>query len=351
MAEIIEDRVRESSTSVGTGDFVVSGAAPGFRTFSSVCPIGSTFYAAIVAVDVNNSPTGQWEVGYYTYSAANTITRGIVLSNSLGNTERIDFTAGDKHVFLNLSAYQIKHFAANPSPSGVTPFGQDASLYTALTFSDEFNGSALDANKWNKKLWYDADDPVQNFSVSSGNLNIWPDTGYVARSIDTDGKYYQTYGFFEAEMKLPIGRGVRPVFWLLSHDTDARPEINIMHAYCGAVAEGYANSSYEPIDYNVYTRIPDLTIVGDSRMTPTFSAQLLSSGFHKYGARWDSTGVTYFFDGVQIARHNTTQLSQRMYMILSLDYFRLSGVPNTADTPQGIGNSFAINYVRVWQLV
>ena len=65
-------------------------------------------------------------------------------------------------------------------------------------------------------------DPTPNYGVSNGSLKMWPVAGSQYkrdyRHVTTDGKYHQTYGYFEMEAKLPYGRGPWPAFWLLNHD-------------------------------------------------------------------------------------------------------------------------------------
>jgi hypothetical protein len=99
MAHVTADRVRDTSTSTGTGNFTVSGSAPtGFRTLSAVLSVADTFYYAIQSQGLN-----EWEVGLGTYSSANVFTRTTVLSSSNAGAA-VTFSAGTKDVFLTLAA-------------------------------------------------------------------------------------------------------------------------------------------------------------------------------------------------------------------------------------------------------
>lgn len=99
MALIIKDRVRETSTTVGTGTFTLAGAVAGFQSFAAIGNSNTTFYTI---VDAN---TGAWEVGIGTYtSSGTTLSRDTVLANSLGTTAKIDFAAGTKDVFVTYPA-------------------------------------------------------------------------------------------------------------------------------------------------------------------------------------------------------------------------------------------------------
>ncbi len=104
---VIADRVKETSTTTGTGAFTLSGAATGFVAFSSACAVGDTCYYCIQAVDASNLPTGDWEVGLGTYSSANTLARTTVLASSNANAI-VTFSAGGKQVSLVQPAAQVK---------------------------------------------------------------------------------------------------------------------------------------------------------------------------------------------------------------------------------------------------
>ena len=78
----VADRVKETTTSNGTGPLTLAGAMVGYRAFSSVCAVGDTCHYALQAVAASGIATGDWEVGIGTYSAANTLTRSSILASS-----------------------------------------------------------------------------------------------------------------------------------------------------------------------------------------------------------------------------------------------------------------------------
>ena len=89
MAHITADRVRDTTTTTGTGALTVSGSAPsGYSTFSGVLSTGDTFYYA-----VQHQAASEWEVGLGTYSSANTITRTTVYSSSNAGSA-VNFSSG-----------------------------------------------------------------------------------------------------------------------------------------------------------------------------------------------------------------------------------------------------------------
>lgn len=105
MAFVIADRVKETSTTTGTGALTLAGAMLGFQSFSSKCAVGDTVFYGVQAVDVQGGPSGEWECGLGTYSAANTLTRTTVTSSS-NSDAAVSFSAGTKHVYISMPATQ-----------------------------------------------------------------------------------------------------------------------------------------------------------------------------------------------------------------------------------------------------
>jgi hypothetical protein len=102
MAWQCADRIKETTTTTGTGAITLGGAMLGFRAFSSVCSVGDTAYYALQGVDANGNPTAVWEVGIGTYSAASTLTRTTVLASS--NANAAVTLAGTTQVWMDAPA-------------------------------------------------------------------------------------------------------------------------------------------------------------------------------------------------------------------------------------------------------
>lgn len=96
MALVLADRVKETTTSTGTGTVTLAGASTGYQSFS-VIGNGNTTYYAIVG-------TTEWEVGIGTYtSSGTTLSRDTVLSSS-NSGSLVNFSAGAKDVFVTYPA-------------------------------------------------------------------------------------------------------------------------------------------------------------------------------------------------------------------------------------------------------
>jgi hypothetical protein len=76
VALVLKDRVKESTTTSGTGTLTLTGAQTGFQTFSSAVGNGNTTYYTIQATG-----SAIWEVGLGTVGAG-TLSRDVVLSSS-----------------------------------------------------------------------------------------------------------------------------------------------------------------------------------------------------------------------------------------------------------------------------
>lgn len=100
----LKDRVKQTSTTTGTGDIALSGTIASFDAFASALGTGDQFPYEIHAVDSAGVPTGDWEVGFATFNAgATSFSRDEVIASSTG-TAKVNFAAGTKHVSLTMPA-------------------------------------------------------------------------------------------------------------------------------------------------------------------------------------------------------------------------------------------------------
>jgi len=96
MALVLADRVKETTTTTGTGTVTLAGAATGFQTFAAVGDGNSTYYTIEDGTD--------WEVGIGTYTTSGTtLSRTTILSSS-NSGSLVNFSAGAKNVFVTYPA-------------------------------------------------------------------------------------------------------------------------------------------------------------------------------------------------------------------------------------------------------
>ncbi len=121
MAFIVKDRVRETSTTTGTGPLILAGAVTGFQGFSSIGNGNTTHYCIAGAAD--------WEVGVGTVviSGSTVLQRTSVLASSNGGS-LVNFSSEPKQVFVTFpanssSGVDIQEFTTPGSYTWVKPVG------------------------------------------------------------------------------------------------------------------------------------------------------------------------------------------------------------------------------------
>ena len=98
MPLVLKDRVKETTTTTGTGTITLAGAVSGYQSFSVIGNANTTYYTIVDAA------TGAWEVGIGTYtSSGTTLSRDTVLESS-NSGSFVNFGAGTKDVFVTYPA-------------------------------------------------------------------------------------------------------------------------------------------------------------------------------------------------------------------------------------------------------
>ena len=125
MALVINDRVKETSTTTGTGTFTLAGAETGFETFSTAIGNTNTTYYAI-----SLRGGSEFEVGLGTVGAG-TLARTTIISSS-NSDNAVDFSAGTKDVFCTLPASKAVFKNASDVIEGVPSNGFVIAMSIAL---------------------------------------------------------------------------------------------------------------------------------------------------------------------------------------------------------------------------
>jgi len=114
MALVLADRVKETTTTAGTGTVTLLGASTGYQSFAVVGNGNTTYYT------IAGQTTSEWEVGIGTYTlSGTTLARTTVLANSAGTQPTaLTFSVGTKDVFVTYPAGYAVPASNNPGTSG-----------------------------------------------------------------------------------------------------------------------------------------------------------------------------------------------------------------------------------------
>ena len=126
MALVINDRVKVTSTTTGTGAFALGTVAVGFEDFTAIGNNNTTYYT------IFNQGTTEWEVGLGTLDGTSAnLTRTTIISSS-NSDAAVTFTGGTKDVFCTLPASKAVYLDADGVPVGAASNGFAVAMAIAL---------------------------------------------------------------------------------------------------------------------------------------------------------------------------------------------------------------------------
>lgn len=243
-----------------------------------------------------------------------------------------------------------------------------------LVMSDEFDvDGAPNSNLWTYDL---GDGTAQGLPAGWGNneLQVYTDNsenvevqngllvltaregasgGYTSARIKTQGLFEQQYGRFEARIKLPLGKGLWPAFWLLGSDCDTNPwpacgEIDIME-YLGDDPTSIFGTVHGP-GYSGGESISKEYVLANDRF---------DTDFHIFGIEWSPNQINYYVDSV-LYQTITPQMvddetdgdgtwvfnNQPFYIILNIAVG--GNLPGSPDSNTSFPQRMLVDYVRVY---
>jgi beta-glucanase (GH16 family) len=239
-----------------------------------------------------------------------------------------------------------------------------------LVWSDEFdgaNGTPADSAKWRHEIggggWGNDEleyytDRIENSFQENGNLVIravkenYKGRKYTSARLLTRETFAQTYGRFEARIKIPAGRGLWPAFWLLGSDFNQREdnwpecgEIDIMENI-GSEPSVIHGSMHGPGYYE------------DEAITAAFSFpdyRKFSADYHVFAVEWEKDAVRFFVDGDNYQTITKKEVLTYGKWVFDKPFFILLNVAVGGDWP-GRPNqttvfpqSMYVDYVRVYK--
>lgn len=238
-----------------------------------------------------------------------------------------------------------------------------------LVWRDEFKGSSrLDPGKWafviggngfgNRELEYYTDRP-QNVRLDQGMLIIEAiqenytgadgvARGFTSGRIHTQGKFSQTYGRFEARIKIPSGQGIWPAFWMLGDGSEKWPD-------CGEI-DIMENIGREPSTVHGTIHGPGYSGadgIGGPYSLP--AGQTLSHDFHVYAIEWEPDVIRWYLDDKLYKTLTPADLPKGTRWVYGHPFYILLNLavggnwPGRPDETTVLPQSMYVDYVRVYQ--
>lgn len=235
-----------------------------------------------------------------------------------------------------------------------------------LVFADEFDGEALDSERWNTCHWWDdegctiiTNDELEWYvpeqvTVADGLLHLTVDRRtveasngntyeYVSGMISSGPPVYRdtakfafTYGTVEARVHAPAGIGHWAAVWLLAASSYHLPEIDIVEILGEDPAEmvmSFHPSEGDGDRQQSRVRLPD---------------EEFGDGWLDLRLDWYPGQLVWYVNGVELFRYEGADVpDEPMYVIVNLAEGGVSPGPPSAETV--FPASLLVDYVRVWQ--
>ena len=192
-----------------------------------------------------------------------------------------------------------------------------------LVWRNEFKGTTLDPAKWhtgyapkvhplgcnNERQSY----APENVTLRDGHLILRAERKtregmpFTSGMISSHDKFSREYGWFEARMRLPKGKGMWPAFWMLPQSKAWPPELDIME-HKGRLPNRAFLTLHEKQPGTWRTKS-----TGKEWDGPDFTAD-----FHTFALEWLPDGLRWYVDGIERHRWNGKADFGPMYLILNL---------------------------------
>jgi len=179
MALVLKDRVKETTTTTGTGSFSLAGAVTGYDSFGQIGSGNTTYYA--VYLDGGS----EWEVGIGTYTAPSTLSRDTILASSNSGSV-VTFSAGQKTIWCDYPAGKAVYTDSLGSISQTIVNVSGITGDIATPDSITFDTAAAETSAVAKLFWDDGDGVLSN-GLKGGNVTLQIGTQEYARVYNDSG--------------------------------------------------------------------------------------------------------------------------------------------------------------------
>lgn len=230
-----------------------------------------------------------------------------------------------------------------------------------LAFNEDFEGTELPADKWNRCYpsgqpdgcsnapelqWYQSD----NVNVKDGLLHLTAEkenkngfnytsgmvtTGPLEKHAGQANRFAFKYGYVEARVKLPKGQGLWPAVWMLPADGSGPPEIDVLE-----VLGNDTKTAYTTVHWGKDSA---------SKSISTINTTDFSDGFHTVGVLWEKDHIEWFFDGQRVKRFVGTDQIPHMQMFLLANLAVGGDWPGNPNSSTQFPADYQIDWIRVWK--
>jgi beta-glucanase (GH16 family) len=172
---------------------------------------------------------------------------------------------------------------------------------------------------------------------------------YTSARLRTKGLFEQTYGRFEARIRVPRGQGLWPAFWMLGADIDAvgwpqSGEIDIME-----------HIGREPAVVHGTLHGPGYAGAEGIGQADTLARGGYADDFHIFAVVWEPEEIRWYVDGRQYHRMTPADLPRGTEWVFDHDFFLLLNVavggswPGDPDASTTFPQQMVVDYVRVYR--
>ncbi|GAM24501.1 hypothetical protein SAMD00019534_076760 [Acytostelium subglobosum LB1] len=234
-----------------------------------------------------------------------------------------------------------------------------------LYFADEFSGTSLNTSVWRaENLAWPYSGQLEYYSpancrVTGGNLEmtakkeIVGGRNYTSCRISTDTKMFNlTYGRFEARMKLPVGKGFWPSFYMFDKRSEKCNATNPSEYWEIDVIENVGFNDNDNIHGSWWYGPATCQDADQKIVTRTSTISNIDSAFHIYSVVWDVDFLMIMVDNIPYLIANKTANipfpnNVPMYMILDL---AIGGAwPGSPDATTIFPSKMIVDYVRIYK--
>lgn len=228
-----------------------------------------------------------------------------------------------------------------------------------LIWSDEFGGTDLNLNQWTYDIgqgdWGWGNNELQyytnsssNVSVDNGYLNItalneqFGSANYTSARIKSKGLFDFTYGRVEARIKVPVGQGLWPAFWMLGANID-----NVSWPQCGEIDVMEHINNETIIHGTHHYNNNGWQYSGGSVSCDANEFQVYSIEWSPLSIQWFLNDVMYYETDISSSSISKEEFHEPFFFLINLAVGgNWPGSPNGATQFPAV---MQVDYVRVYQ--